>query len=140
MKDNSVSTQLTREHNKIAKMAVRIEMRFEEKIVHHDIVKVWKKIAHSVDSIECALNGDDCTVLNVVFEKGGKIGKHHHSNKEVIFVAKGQIHDNCNGITTNENETYVILPNRPHEIVSDYAKCTVVFKPPFPRVEIKNES
>ena len=140
MKENSISTQLMQEHNKIAQMANRIEMRFDKKIVHHDIVRVWQTIAPSVDSIECALNGDDCTVLNVKFEEGGKIGKHSHSNEEIIFVAKGQIHDNCTGITTNENQTYVIPPNRPHEIVSDYAKCTVVFKPPFPRVEIINHA
>lgn len=136
MKHTLTEKKIDKVHTEIAKLANRIVMRVDHEFVNVDITKEWQTIAPSVDSIECALNGDDCTVLNVRFDKGGIIKKHSHTNKETIFVISGEIYDTISKITTKEGQSYVIPENQEHEIVSDYAKLAVVFKPPFLKVQI----
>ena len=130
----SIQKRLWEEHDKIAQMANRVTMQYEKKVVELDIAKEWQWIAPSVESIECALNGEDCTVLNVRFSHGGVIGKHRHDRQEEIFVVSGRIYDSVNDVTVEEGDRYIIPANMPHQIESDYARLTVVFRPPFPRV------
>lgn len=93
----------------------------------------WENIAPSVHSIECALDGNSCTVINVTFYEGGYLKPHSHDREETIFVVDGEIEDLIANKTIKTGETYVIPANVEHEIKSDYAKLTVVFRPPFPR-------
>lgn len=130
----SIEKRLWEEHNKIAQMANRVSMQYEKKVVDLYIAKEWQNIAPSVESIECALNGDDCTVLNVRFGEGGVIGKHKHDRQEEIFVVAGEIYDSVNDVTVTQGDRYIIPANMQHQIESDYARLTVVFRPPFPRV------
>lgn len=139
MTSKEVEKYICEEHSKIATMASRITMRYEHRNVDIDIQSVWQYIAPSVESIECALNDTDCTVINVKFSNGGVIRKHKHDRQEEIFVVAGKIYDSVSGVTTEQGERYIIPKNTSHEIISDFARLTVVFRPPFPKVEVENE-
>jgi len=92
MKESSVERKIAQVQDEIFAMANRIVMKYSEHTELVDVSKKWKEIAPSVDSIECALNGDDCTVLNVRFGKGGRIDFHvHPENDETIFVYAGEV-------------------------------------------------
>lgn len=127
--------ELQEAHDRIAKLANRITMQFDKKTINVDVEKVWQTIAPSVESIECALNGDDCTVLNVFFREGGIIEKHKHDRQEEIFVVAGEIYDSVNDVQITQGDRYIIPANTYHQIESDYARLTVVFRPPFPVVQ-----
>ena len=130
-----IDTRLKQAHSEIARLANRIEMKYASGEVEiQEIIKEWKYIAPTVESIECALNGPDCTVLNVKFHKGGELPRHaHEHNQEEIFVVAGQIYDAENDVTIREGDKYVIPKGTWHHIFSDYARLTVVFRPAFPK-------
>lgn len=130
-----VEKEIKKVRAQIARMANRVSMEVDRRVIDIDIEKEWKHIAPSVDAIECVLNGDDCTVLNVRFDRGGIISKHRHDRQEEIFVVSGRIYDSVNDVTVEEGDRYIIPANTPHQIESDYARLTVVFRPPYPRVE-----
>ena len=130
-----MNKELIKAHDRIAMMANRVTMQFEKRTVDVDVEKVWRTIAPSVESIECALNGDDCTVLNVFFRQGGIIEKHKHDRQEEIFVVAGKIYDSINDVLITQGDRYIIPAHTYHQIESDYARLTVVFRPPFPVVE-----
>lgn len=139
MNNETVQLEIAKERSKIAQMANRITMKFDKKIVDVDIAKQWQWVAPSVESIECALNDSDCTVINVRFGPGGIVRRHRHDRQEEIFVVAGEIHDTISGVTTKQGDRYIIPKDTSHEIVSDYARLTVVFRPPFPKVEIETQ-
>lgn len=131
-------------HERIAMLANRVTMRYENHNEDVDIAKKWESIAPSVESIECALNGKDCTVLNVSFSEGGFIDKHTHDRQEHIFVVSGSLTVNMYSHPEADPEVYqvqegnrFIIPKYTiHSVRSNYAKLTVVFRPAFPVVEV----
>ena len=146
MKESSVERKISQVQDEIFAMANRIVMRYPEHTELVDVSKKWKEIAPSVDSIECALNGDDCTVLNVRFGKGGRIDFHvHPENDETIFVYAGEVRVST-GDENGIDKIRILLPGMVmhiprgewHEIESDYAKISVVFVPPFATIESRS--
>lgn len=132
----TLKEQLFDEHREITRMANRVVMQGGMQTFNLDITNKWTEVAPSVESIECALNGPDCTVLNVRFGKGGVIPKHKHDRLEEIFVVSGEIYDSVNDVRVTQGDRYIIPKDTPHQIESDNARLTVVFRPPFDRVHI----
>lgn len=141
-----IPQELQKAHDRIAQFASRVVMHYEDESVDLDITDKWQNIAPSVESIQCALNGQDCTVLNVTFSEGGVIDKHTHDRQEHIFVVAGSLTIDMYPINDpdadpetyhiNEGTRFIIPKDTPHRVYSDYAKLTVVFRPPFMRVSI----
>jgi quercetin dioxygenase-like cupin family protein len=122
----------------ISEMANKVTMEFNNEIVDFTISNEWKKLTPNVIGIECALNDDCCTVINMKFKKDGIIYEHKHTRQEEIFVVSGSIYDFVNDIKTEQGGVYVIPPNKLHGLKSDKANITVVYRPPFPTVKIVN--
>lgn len=136
MTNRDLETNIYQEHQRIAKMADKVTIQFEKHNVNVNVVSQWQYIADHVESIECALNDDNCTVINVRFGKGGLMKKHKYDRIEEIFVVAGKIYDTISGITTTQGNTYIVPKDTYHEIKSDFARLTVVFRPPLPKSEI----
>jgi quercetin dioxygenase-like cupin family protein len=135
-----VIKDLKKVRSEISKMANRVTHVFDKQLVDFNITEEWRSIAGNVNAIECVLNSPECTVINMVFDNGGFIPRHKHNRQEEIFVVSGEIHDSINDVHITQGGVYIIPPNKPHEIRSDKAKLTVVFRPPFPKVILNAKS
>lgn len=135
MEEDSIRKQIKTHREKIRKMASMVTMNYKNQPSEElRIGEDWTRQAKGVYSIVCSLNGEDCTVLNVIFSEGGYLRPHHHDRKEYVFVASGSIEEVVSGQVIEEGGSIKIGPNQSHGWRSNGAKLTVVFKPPYPRV------
>jgi len=130
--DEKTTISLSNVRKKIRNLVNRVSYDFDNKVVDYDISSEWHELTDSVSAIECVLNGKECTVINMILREGSFISKHKHKRAEEIFVVSGEIIDDVNDVVTSEGNVYTIPLNKSHSIRSDYAKLTVVYRPPFP--------
>lgn len=131
---NETSRQIIEQRNRIRGLTNKVELSYPTGKVIVNVTEVWSNISEGVHVARCSLDNNICTVLNIVFEKGGFIGEHSHDdNEKTMFVIDGSIYDHVNDKMIVEGEVYKIAKGQPHGFKSDYALCTVTFKPPFKR-------
>lgn len=132
MDAGKVRQQIKEQRDKIKKLATAVTMSYEGGDEEIMIGEEWVKQAKGVHSIVCSLNGDDCTVLNVIFSEGGELKPHHHDRQEFVFVASGSITETVSGKIIKEGHSVIIESKQSHGWRSNGAKLTVVWKPPYP--------
>ena len=126
--DHELEEAIEREREKIRKISIGMGSEVFE------LGDNWQEQANSVHIIRCSLDGKDCTVINVVFKNEGYMAEHDHDRLEMVFVAAGQITEIVSGRVLKEGDSMTIPANQKHGWRSDYAKLTVVWKPPYPTV------
>lgn len=132
LKTDQLEKQVKQKHEEIRNMASKIHMIYEDEVVPVPVPSFsWVEIAENVESIECSLTNAISTVVNVRFNKGGFLREHHHDREEIIHVIEGEIE--VNGDIVKEGQSCRIPAYQLHWIKSDYARLTMVFRPPFPK-------
>ena len=126
--DHELEEAIEREREKIRKISIGIGSDVFE------LGDNWQEQGDNVHIIRCSLDGKDCTVVNVVFKDDGYMAEHDHDRLEMVFVAAGQITEIVSGRVLKEGDSMTIPANQKHGWRSDYAKLTVVWKPPYPTV------
>ncbi len=91
----------------------------------------WQEFYKNVHFIKCSLSNENATILNVKFD-GGKIPTHQHLDRDIyVYIVDGQLIDSHNEITKKEGDVYKISAGIMHSLESNYALCTITFKPPY---------
>lgn len=130
-RDEQVVAQVKEKREEIRRLACSVVMSYDTHNEEIVIGEDWHRQARGVHSITCTLSGPDCTVVNVIFSEGGLLKPHHHDREESVFVASGSIKETVSGVTIKEGESVTIDANKSHGWVSDGAKLTVVWRPPY---------
>ena len=126
--DHELEEAIEREREKIRKISIGMGKEVFE------LGDNWQEQANNVHIIRCSLDGKDCTVVNVIFKNGAYMAEHDHDRLEMVFVVAGQITEIVSGRVLKEGDSMTIPANQRHGWRSDYAKLTVVWKPPYPTV------
>ena len=126
--DHELEEAIEREREKIRKISIGMGSEVFE------LGDNWQEQANNVHIIRCSLDGKDCTVVNVIFKNGAYMAEHDHDRQEMVFVVAGQITEIVSGRVLKEGDSMTIPANQRHGWRSDYAKLTVVWKPPYPTV------
>jgi quercetin dioxygenase-like cupin family protein len=133
MNYKTLNDAVNAKRQEITTIVNRIVMMSDKNV---DVSNEWTWVTPSISTIECPLNSDECTVINVRFEEGGYLKSHKHSRQEEIFVVTGEIYDPVNDVRVSQGESYTIPPNKEHALQSDNARIMVVYRPPFHRVRV----
>lgn len=119
--------------DKIKSIASEIEIRYKDRSEKISIANKWIEISENVESISCSLTNNHQTVLNVKFNKSGRIPLHSHDRVETIHIINGEIYESVSKkIYRKGDPPLIILENIEHEIISDNASLIMVFEPPYP--------
>lgn len=123
--------------SEIRSFASRLEMEFEKHTQEIDIGVSFSYIGKGVKAKKSELTNEYKTVLNVVFDENGFIGRHcHRYQEETIFVLSGELYDFVNDVRLTENDVYIIEPKKPHGFTSNKCDLLVKFKPPSKIIQL----
>ena len=123
--------------NEIREIASRIVMSFDGYSQDVDLGSQYEYIGRAVKAARCNLITENSTILNVMFQKGGFLGKHSHkAQRKIVHVIEGTLRDFVNDVNLKEGDVYTIEKGKEHGFVSDNALLTIRFIPPSESVSI----
>lgn len=120
-------------HSLVNEVASTVRFDYKTHSEVKEIGKSWVEIFPRVQSIECSLTDEDCTVLNIQLGKNAEIPKHHHKYSDSdVFVVSGKIQDLVSGKVYKQGSVMPIPRSKDHHIKAlEDSTITVVYRPPF---------
>ena len=101
------------------------------------------ELHHNVRLVICDFNEssqESVTVANCIFDKGGEVSEHLHSNSEAIYVISGSLTETVSGKTYSSGEALMIPSNQLHGFQSDYALISITWRPELFFTEVNSET